>query len=462
MVSQRTVENQEIRSKILTIYSSAKKRLGSYKICRRLDVEYGIYISTGRVYRLMKFMNLPKMSTVKPVFKSVKSDSNIPCTNVVNQKFNTKLNKNGVRVLSARENISDDASGVLMEAVLEGLAEYYSKELGQKTKRGMDINAEKCLCTGGNVAIGYKVDKNKQFYVDEDAAPIVLKIFEMYATGSTMAEIVRFLNTQKFTTSYGNEFNKNSINRILTNKRYAGIYTYKGKEFPDSMPRIVPDILFYEVQDMIQKKKKAPARAKTSVDYILTTKLFCGHCKAAMIGISGTGNSGGKYHYYQCVNNRKKQCNKKTVKKEYIEDIVVNETRRLLTNENIDIISRQIVDLSEKEKNSDTFKRLQRLLKENDKASTNLMNALKQGKAVDIILEEIEKMKQERTDLELQIQVETPQHPTLTIHLVKVFMKKFKNGDVNDIAYRKALIDTFVGKIYVYDDKMAILVQCTR
>ena len=48
-----------------------------------------------------------------------------------------KLKKNGVRVLSAKENISDDASGVLMESVLEGMAEYYSAELSQKVKRGI-------------------------------------------------------------------------------------------------------------------------------------------------------------------------------------------------------------------------------------------------------------------------------------------------------------------------------------
>ncbi len=50
--------------------------------------------------------------------------------------YKAKLKKNGVRVLSARENISDDASGVLMEAVLEGMAEYYSVELSQKIRRG--------------------------------------------------------------------------------------------------------------------------------------------------------------------------------------------------------------------------------------------------------------------------------------------------------------------------------------
>ena len=58
-----------------------------------------------------------------------------------------KLKKNGVRVISARENISDDASGILVEGVLESMAEYYSAELSQKIRRGMELNAQKCLAT---------------------------------------------------------------------------------------------------------------------------------------------------------------------------------------------------------------------------------------------------------------------------------------------------------------------------
>ena len=104
--------------------------------------------------------------------------------------YKSKLKKNGVRVLSARENISDDASGVLMEAVLEGMAEYYSVELAQKIKRGMDINAEKCLSTGGNVALGFKIE-DKRIVIDPVTAPVVVKIFEMYVAGSTMADIIR-------------------------------------------------------------------------------------------------------------------------------------------------------------------------------------------------------------------------------------------------------------------------------
>lgn len=101
-----------------------------------------------------------------------------------------KLKKNGVRVLSARENITEDASGILIEGVLESMAEYYSVELSQKINRGMQINASKCLSNGGKPGLGYKVDKDRRYYVDEEEAKIV------------------------------REFNKNSLHRLLRNRRF--------------------------------------------------------------------------------------------------------------------------------------------------------------------------------------------------------------------------------------------------
>lgn len=322
----------------------------------------------------------------------------------------------------------------------------------------MNINAEKGLCTGGNVALGYCVDENKQFQIDPLTAPIVNKIFEMYVSGNTMAEIIRYLNSQHIKTSYGNEFNKNSINRILRNKRYIGIYTYKGTEIPDGMPRIINESLFYEVQEMMDKKKKAPARAKATVNYILSTKLFCGHCKAAMTGVSGTSSTSKKYYYYQCVTNRRdKTCKKKKVSKAYIEDLVVTETRNLLTKETINKIAAEVVRLCEKESNNDNVRRLEKTLKDSKKAIENLFKALEQGQAADIILERITQKKKEQEEVEQQIMMEKIKNPVPSISEVRFFIEQFRKGDINDIKYRQALIDTFVNKIYLYDDKMTIL-----
>lgn len=176
--------------------------------------------------------------------------------------------------MSAKENISDDASGILIEGVLESMAEYYSVELAQKINRGMAINAEKCLSNGSNPGLGYKVNKDRTFSVDEEEAAIVREIYERYASGETKAEIVKDLQRRKVKTSIGNEFTYNSLSHLLKNKRYIGIYIYKGEEKPGGMPRIMDDDLFYRVQALMNKNKSAPARTRGENEYLLTTKLF--------------------------------------------------------------------------------------------------------------------------------------------------------------------------------------------
>ena len=111
--------------------------------------------------------------------------------------YKAKLKKNGVRVLSARENITDDASGILVEGLLESMAEYYSAELAQKIRRGMDINAEKCLCTGGNIALGFKVAPDKHFIVDEETAPIVVKVYKDAVFDTNRKSLLRHISAEK-------------------------------------------------------------------------------------------------------------------------------------------------------------------------------------------------------------------------------------------------------------------------
>ena len=370
--------------------------------------------------------------------------------------YKAKLKKYGVRVLSAKENISDDASGILMEAVLEGMAEYYSVELSQKIKRGMSINAEKGFAIGGMRILGYKI-KDKRYIIDENTAPVVKKIFDMYISGNTMAEVIRYLNQVGAKTALGNEFNKNSIRRILTNKKYIGIYTYKGIETSGNIPRIIDDETFKQAGIRLQKNKKAPARAKAKEEmYLLSAKILCGHCNANITGISGTSRNKTIHQYYQCSNNKKKKCILKPVKKSYIEDLVINTVMKILTPEKIDEISKNVCTLSEKESNTDTLKRLKKKIKENETATNNLIKALESGKAIDIISAQIEKRRLEKQNLEIQIAREKILKPKLEINQVKFFLGKFLDGDISNINFRQSLIDAFINKVYLFQDKLCI------
>ena len=370
--------------------------------------------------------------------------------------YKAKLKKNGVKVLSARENISDDASGILIEGVLESMAEYYSVELGQKVKRGMLLNAEKCKAIG-SVPLGYDVDEEKHIILNEESAVIVQRIFQMYLSGKTMAEIIRYLNEHQVKTSVGNEYNKNSIRRILTNKRYRGIYTFKDIEIPGGIPQIIDDDTWSAVQILMQKNKKAPARAKSvEENYLLKTRIFCGFCESAMIGVCGTSKTGKIYQYYQCNNKNKCDCERKRFSKKYIEDKVIDETISRLTPEYIDMLANAIEAKCKKDRNAAEITRIEKMIRENDKATANLITALEQGKAVDVISSQIEKRQQEKAELEVLLARERIQAPMLKYEQIVFFLERLSDGDVNDQSYRQSVVDTFISGIEVYDDCLVI------
>jgi DNA invertase Pin-like site-specific DNA recombinase len=104
------------------------------------------------------------------------------------------LKKNGVHLISVMEPIAEGSQGILVETLLEGMAEYYSAELSEKVIRGQTENALKGKCTGGTGTIGYKIDEEKFYHLDPLTSPLVLEAFQRYDNGDKMVKIVNFLN----------------------------------------------------------------------------------------------------------------------------------------------------------------------------------------------------------------------------------------------------------------------------
>ena len=246
------------------------------------------------------------------------------------------LKKSGVKVISAKENISDRPEGILLESMLEGYAEFYSAELSEKILRGLTENALKCKYNGGALPLGYTTDKEQHYAINATTAPVVQEIFALYADGVTVKEICDMMNERGIRTQYNNPFNKNSLHRMLKNRRYIGEYIYRDTVIPGGIPAIIPVELFDRVQERLEKNKKAPAREKAEVNYLLTTKLYCGKCGAFMVGESGTSRTGVVHYYYKCVNaKRGKTCDKKTVQKDWIESFVVDYTMKTTLADNV-------------------------------------------------------------------------------------------------------------------------------
>ena len=262
------------------------------------------------------------------------------------------LKKNGVKVVSVKENISDGPEGIILESMLEGYAEYYSADLSEKVVRGMTDNALKCKFNGGMMPIGYVIDAEQHFQIDPLTAPFVLEAFKRYDGGATMKEVRDALNAKGVTNQRGGELTFNSIQHMLNNRRYMGEFSYRDMVIPDGIPAIVPKELFDRVQEKLAKNKKAPARHKDEDDYLLTTKLFCGYCGAYLCGESGTSRTGKVHHYYKCVSVKKKrtECHKKPVRKEWIEDLVVSETMKMVMDDKaIEAIVSMLMDLQDRD-----------------------------------------------------------------------------------------------------------------
>ena len=185
------------------------------------------------------------------------------------------LKKNGVKIFYVAEAIPDTPEGIILEAVIEGMAAYYSEQLSQNVRRGMRATAQKAQYTGGGCPLGYTIDENKKYMIDPNHAPTVKLIYEMYAEGKTVTEVVNELNSRGIRNSKGNPFTFNSLNKVLKNKKYIGIYTYNNEVIiENAIPPILDTELFYKVQEMLYKNQKAAAHRKAKVDYLLFENCF--------------------------------------------------------------------------------------------------------------------------------------------------------------------------------------------
>ena len=366
------------------------------------------------------------------------------------------LERNHVKLVSATEPISDSPAGIMVKSMLTGMAEYYSAELSEKVVRGMTENVLKGKYNGGTIPIGFKVDEEKFFQIDPLKAPFVVEAFQRYNDGATMKELMNWLNDSGVTTNRNQKFTYNSVQKLLTNKRYIGENHFKDIVMPDSIPAIVDKDLFEEVQQKIKKNSRAPARHKAEDDYLLTTKLFCGMCGAMMFGECGTGRNKVVHHYYKCATAKRfKTCKKKTVRKEWLEDLVIAETMKLIQDDAvIDAIVAEVMELQEQE--NTTLPLLEKQMREVENGIENMLNAIQAGVLTNSTKSRLEKLEAQQKELEVRIAEEKIARPRLSENQVRFWLTRFRKLDPNVKSHRETLINTFVNAVYLYDEKVLI------
>lgn len=371
--------------------------------------------------------------------------------------YKAKLKKNGVKLFYTEQSITDEPEGIILESVLEGMAEYYSENLSRGVKRGMRENALKCMVVGGHTPFGYSKTADKKLEINPVTAPVVKEIFDLYANGNSQRKIVDMLNEKGYLTSENKPFRIGSLSTMLSNRKYIGIYSYKDEiEIKGGVPAIVDEETFEKVQEMLKKNKRASGRMKAPASYLLTGKLFCGHCGSPMVGESGTSQTGAIYNYYKCADRKnKKSCTKKTEKKDWLERLVVEETIRQISKPNIiKDIAYNVAKLAEKEFNDkSTLISLQKELKGVQKSISNLLKLVEKGIDTDDVGDRLLELNAQKSNLMKQIEVEEMKRPLVNAEQMALWLTKlFEGAFSDDINIQQRIIDTLVDKVFVFDE----------
>ncbi len=305
--------------------------------------------------------------------------------------------------MSATEIISEGPEGIILESVLEGYAEYYSADLAEKVVRGQTENILKGRCNGGRGTFGYTLDSSGNF-TSTRFLPFVLESFTKYRDGLTMKESRDWLNENGIKNPVGGEFTYNSVEHMLKNRRNIGELKFRDVVMPDAIPPMMPLELFDDVQEKIAKNKKAPARRKAEDDYLLTTKLHCGCCGALMFGESGTSRTGEVHRYYKCATAKKKKgCKKKTVRKQWLEDLVVNQTMQLVRDDAaMESIIAKVMELQDRENTN--LPLYEKQLRDAESGIQNMLNAIQAGILTSSTKERLEQLKKPSVSLKPALQ----------------------------------------------------------
>ena len=342
--------------------------------------------------------------------------------------YKNELKKNGVTVYSVLENLDSSPESVILEALLEGMSEYYSKNLAREVMKGLKENALNCKHTGGSPPLGYDVGADGHLVINESEAEAVRIIFDMYAKGLSYDSIISELNSKGYLTKQGLPFQRNSLYSILTNEKYHGVYVYNKSSakdhrnmrnthsykssdeiirIPDGCPRIVEEDVFIRVSNIISENREAPARSKAKEIYCFGGFIRCGYCYKAMYGNRRySGRNKNLYVTYRCPTH-KDRCNNKEINRDYIEAYILDTVKSIFGNRKsvkkiVDRINRYI-DKNMDRINSQIASSTDELAAINQKID-NVMSMITGGMSYDEIYDTMDRLQSEKSVIVARIE----------------------------------------------------------
>lgn len=360
------------------------------------------------------------------------------------------LKDNGVKLVSAMENIPDTPEGIILESLLEGMNQYYSAELAQKVKRGMNETRQKGNFTGGTLIYGYKVVDHKVL-IDDAKADVVRLIYEEYAKDTYVKDIIKML-TEHGILNRGKPFAKNTIHNILRNEKYSGIYRYQDQVFDNIYPQIVSTEVYEKVRAKSTKNQKGSRSSE--LIYLLRGKLQCGYCGKPITAETGTAKNGNRIRYYKCSGRKNGNgCESKAIRKDALENLIVTTTIEALTKKDKlgDFIDGAMKVQEENAKKNTTVAVLRRNKIDLETSLENVMKAVEKGVVTNSTTKRIQELEVKIEELERKILIE--QSKTV-VTITRDEIAKFVTAALQ--LEPRLLISTLIREIVIFNDKIEI------
>lgn len=389
--------------------------------------------------------------------------------------YKRRLKKAGVQLISVTEPMLDGSpeSGIL-ESMLEGMSEYYSKNLAREVMKGMKENAFNTQFNGGIAPLGYNI-VDKAYVINEVEAAAVRLIFAMYLDGKGYGKIIDELNIQGYKTKRGNSFGKNSIYEILYNERYTGVYIFnkavKGNahqlkseediiKVEGGIPAIISKEDYEKVRDM--KSKVRPAAFRATIPYLLSGKIYCGACGAAMIGKKSPNRQGGFYQYYVCGNRHQtRTCNAAFIRADKLEKLACDEINAaFFKGDGARDMAQKAYDLIQKQGVPDTAS-IDKQINELSRQINKFIEAIADGIRYSDIKSKYEAVQAQRDALLVERDKMLKKAPLSKLTFEQVHNYVLKKVDIKKISPddRKKIIEAFVHRIDIDGDLVKITVN---
>ena len=402
--------------------------------------------------------------------------------------YKQKLKVKGIRVVSVLENLDNSPESLILESVIEGMAQYYSANLAREVAKGQRENGLRAMHNGGDAPLGYDVTNDKRYAINKEEAQAVKIIFDMYVNGYSYSNIIDKLNDLGYKTKRGNKFGKNSLHGILSNEKYTGVYVFNktqrkginGKrnghkqksedeiiKVEGGMPQIIGKDIFIQAQEMMQKRKKAPGSHKARTLYLLTGIIKCGECGHAMQGNKRKDKYGNDYISYRCgCRKQKRDCKNKEIKREYLEEFVLTELEEHVLNDNaIPALSKELNERL-KTKSNDNHEMLNNLRNKLDKVNKeieNILTAIMSGIMNSMLKDKLDELEQVKLNLdlkinELSIESNSVESVDITEDQIRNMFGRFKEFVLTrNLPECKKFISDYVKEVVVYRDHVEVI-----